>query len=227
MSRAVVLFSGGQDSTTCLFLAKSQHEHVTAVSIRYGQRHAAEIEAAAKIAALAGADHVILDVPAIAQIGDSALVGASAIAGDGGRQDDGVPNGLPTSFVPMRNAILLSLAAAVAVKVGAHVLYTGVCQTDYSGYPDCRQGFIESLNDAFCEGLPSSTPLSIVTPLMKLTKAETVQLAASLPGCLDALALSVTCYEGARPGCGACPACTLRARGFTEAGVTDPAEVRA
>lgn len=224
MSKAVVLFSGGQDSTTCLYFAKLLHDSVIAVSVAYGQRHKAELDAAAKIAALAGVEHRVLDLPVLGQLSDSALVSDAPLTASGGVPDREMPQGLPTSFVPGRNALLLTLAAAVAVKVGARDIYSGVCQTDYSGYPDCRREFVDALERSLTLAMPSSSgPLRIVTPLMHMTKAETVKLARRVPGCWEALALTLTCYNGARPGCGACPACELRAKGFAEAGEADPA----
>lgn len=223
--KAVVLLSGGQDSTTCLYLAKAQYGSVAAISLDYGQRHAIELDAAAEIAAMAGVPHEGLSIPALQQIGGSALIGAEApIAGSGGLADAEMPQGLPTSFVPGRNMILLATAAAYAVKAGAKTIVTGTCQTDFSGYPDCRRVFIDAMQVAATLAMPSSCgPIHIDTPLMWLTKAETVALARSLPGCWEALARSVTCYMGERPGCGACPACDLRAAGFAEAGLPDPA----
>jgi len=227
-SKAVVLLSGGQDSTTCLFFAIAEHGagNVVAVSVDYGQRHRVELEAARDIARLAGvAEHVVLDTSVLKQLGDSALVNGAAIEADGGRADIEAPSGLPTSFVPGRNMIMLAFAAAVAVKHGAKHIYTGVCQTDYSGYPDCRREFIDAMQRAATLAMPSSSgPLEVVTPLMHLTKAETVAMARGLgDGCWTALAKTVTCYHGQRPGCGVCPACELRAAGFAEAGETDPA----
>lgn len=226
MSRAIVLFSGGQDSTTCLYLAKQLYDEVHAVSIFYGQRHASELEAAAEIVKLAKVDHTVLHLDALGEIGDSALVRAGQeLTGEGGRSDHAAPNGLPSSFVPGRNLLFLSLAASVAVKLGVQDIITGVCQTDYSGYPDCRREFIDVLEKAATLAMPSSAgPMRVVTPLMYMTKAETVRMAARLPGCLDALKLSVTCYNGLRPGCGTCAACVLRAQGFSSAGLTDPAQ---
>jgi 7-cyano-7-deazaguanine synthase len=224
MNKAVVLLSGGQDSTTCLFWARERFE-VHAVAIWYGQRHAVEIESADRIAALAGATFMVLRQPVLADLGDSALVrSAQAIQGDGGREDAKAPNGLPTSFVPGRNLFFLATAAAYAAKIGARDIVTGVCQTDYSGYPDCRREFIDATEKAITLAMPSSAgPFTIHTPLMALTKAATVHLARSLPGCWDALAYSVTCYEGKLPGCGKCPACDLRGKGFAQAGYPDPA----
>lgn len=224
MSKAIVLFSGGQDSTTCLYLAREQYDEVLAVSIFYGQRHKAELEAARLIVERANIRQLVLEIPAFGALGNSALVSGAALRGDGGPADKEMPQGLPTSFVPGRNALMLTLAAAVAVREGAKVIITGTCQTDYSGYPDCRREFVDALEGALSLAMPSSAgPIRIETPLMWLTKAETVRLAKRLPGCWEALALSMTCYEGRRPGCGICAACSLRTKGFAEAGERDPA----
>ena len=227
MSKAVVLFSGGQDSTTCLFWARQQFDEVFALSLFYGQRHATEIDAASSIVRMAGVQWQQIDLGALGSIGGSALVDHdSTIEGEGGLVDTEMPQGLPTSYVPARNLIFLSFAAAVAVREGAHDIVTGVCQTDFSGYPDCRRPFVDALERTLSTGLPSScVPMRILTPLMYLTKAESVKLATRLPGCMDALALSVTCYKGERPGCGACPSCELRAKGFSGAGIEDPSLV--
>jgi len=227
MSKAVVLFSGGQDSTTCLYWARQYFDKVYAVSVDYGQRHRIELEAAREIVRMAGVGQVVLALPALAQLADSDLVREKVtFVTVGGRPDHAMPEGLPSSFVPGRNAMMLALAAAFAVKVGVRDIVTGVCQTDYSGYPDCRREFVDALELAITLAMPSSAgPLRILTPLMYLTKAETVRLAYRLGDqCWRALALTVTCYNGQRPGCGACPACVLRARGFAEASLSDPAE---
>jgi 7-cyano-7-deazaguanine synthase len=226
MRGAIVLFSGGQDSTTCLYWAKQNFDVVRAVSVVYGQRHISEIEAARKIAELASVPHDVLHCEALKQIADSALVGTDALTLAGGRPDVGTANGLPSSFVPGRNIVLMTLAASVAVKHGYRNIVSGVCQTDYSGYPDCRRPFVDALEITLNHGLPSSCgPFAIHTPLMYRTKAQTVLMAQDLPGCMEALAQSVTCYNGSRPGCGKCPACDLRQKGFLEAGVKDPAEL--
>lgn len=221
---AIVLLSGGQDSTTCLYWALSQFDEVHAVNIVYGQRHATELKAAEKIAKLAGVSYTKLDLRVLEQIGGSALVGDGELAGSGGHVDDAMPEGLPTSFVPGRNMLFLATAASFAVRKGARSIVTGVCQTDYSGYPDCREEFVKAMQDAATLAMPSSCgPIEIHTPLMRLTKAETVQMARELDGCWEALAHSVTCYNGEIPGCGTCPACELRAAGFAAAGEEDPA----
>jgi 7-cyano-7-deazaguanine synthase len=227
MTRAVVLLSGGQDSTTTLYLAKTLHDGVHAVSIGYGQRHVAERASAEEIAKLAGVPFERVELEALGKLTtSSALTDASKpLTWEGGIPDAAMPQGLPSSFVPGRNALLLGVAAAIAVREGARDIYTGVCQTDYSGYPDCRREFIDAMEKALTLAMPSSAgPLRIHTPLMHITKAESVKLARRLPGCWEALALSRTCYEGKRPGCGVCAACVLRAKGFAEAGESDPAE---
>jgi 7-cyano-7-deazaguanine synthase len=227
MSAALVLLSGGQDSTTCLYWAKTMFDRVYALSIFYGQRHETELEAARSIADLAGVvKHHTSDFPVLSYIGDSALLNTvDPIEGSGGYADAESEGGLPTSFVPGRNLLFLGIAGAWAVSLGVKDIVTGVCETDFSGYPDCRRVFVDAMEQALTLAMPSeSGPLRLHTPLMNIDKRETVDLARRLPGCWDALAHTVTCYHGARPGCGTCPACKLRAQGFAEAGETDPAK---
>lgn len=225
MKKAIVLLSGGQDSTTCLYWARNYFAEVETIGIFYGQRHRRELEAAQKIARKAGVSFQCLNADILGTLGDSALVKSGAnLTMAGGRLDSQAPNGLPSSFVPGRNALFLVIAGAFAVRANAKHIVTGTCQTDYSGYPDCRREFIDAQERALNLAMPSSAgPLHIHTPLMCLTKAETVKLARTFAGCWEALAESLTCYEGLRPGCGICPACVLRARGFAEAGEIDPA----
>lgn len=225
--KAVVLLSGGQDSTTSLFWALAMgYEVVSALSFCYGQRHVAELVAAKEIAKLMDVPHNTIELGTL--LGSTSALTNSALQlhGDGGFPDAEMPQGLPTSFVPGRNLIFLSLAAIHAVSLGAKNVITGVCQTDYSGYPDCRQRFIESIEDSINLAMPTSVgQIVIQTPLMNLTKAATVTLMRSFdPIAWRALGMSVTCYHGKRPGCGECPACQLRAKGFQEAGIDDPAE---
>lgn len=233
VSKALVLLSGGQDSTTCLYWAKEQraadgsprYAEIHAVTLHYGQRHVSEIGAAAMIAGLAGvASHRVFDVPVL-MASPSALVDVTKpIAASGGYVDAEAPGGLPTSFVPGRNLVFLAMAASYAASLGCDTIVTGVCQADYSGYPDCRASFVQAMAEAIGEAMPSGMPpMSIATPLMDQSKADSIRMAAQLPGCLEALAHSVTCYHGQRPGCGSCPACVVRARGFAEAGIADPA----
>lgn len=212
---AVVLLSGGQDSTTCLFWAKAYFDNVVALSIDYGQRHHIELEAAKKIAHIAKVEHKIFATSIFTDIGDSALVGNGDISAFHKSSKD-----LPASFVPGRNILFLTIAGALAYKKGITSIVTGTCQTDFSGYYDCRDITIKSLQITLSLGLGKD--ITIHTPLMWLNKKETVNLAISLPGCMEALAYSHTCYEGQRPPCGKCPACILRAKGFEEAEVIDP-----
>jgi 7-cyano-7-deazaguanine synthase len=223
--RAVVLLSGGQDSTTCLGWAKRRFIDVFALSINYGQRHHSELIAAEEIAKMFSVPLTQLQFPALGSLGGSALVSTDKnIAPDGGYADAEAPNGLPTSFVPGRNLLLLGLAAAHAVQMQASNIVTGTCQSDYSGYPDCRRVFIDAAQQAITLAMPSSAgPFEVHTPLMYRSKAEAVLMAHDDPTTWRALARSVTCYYGNRPGCGKCPACDLRAKGFATAGFSDPA----
>jgi len=220
--QVVSLLSGGQDSTTCLFwsIQKFGATEVVALTIDYGQRHNSEIGAAARIAEIAGVEWKLLSFPALQQIGDSPLVSSSGsiVGTHRGRSD------LPASFVPGRNYLFLGLAAALAYKVGADSVVGGMCQTDYSGYPDCREVAIRHIEQAISTSM--DFPLKIYTPLMYLTKADSVRMAQGLADCMDALAYSQTCYEGKYPPCEVCPACRLRAKGFMEAGIPDPLIVR-
>lgn len=209
---AIVLLSGGQDSTTCLALALEHFDRVKAVAFDYGQRHNIELCSARSVAEAAGVEIEIIKVPGLR--GSSLTDHSRAVDADGGM------HGLPSTFTPARNLVFLALAAGVAVEFGAGVLVTGVCQTDYSGYPDCRDEFIVAAEDAINKALGIDW-FEIHTPLMELTKAETVTLAVSLDA-LGLLAHSHTCYLGLSPSCGTCPACVLRLKGFAEAGVTDP-----
>jgi 7-cyano-7-deazaguanine synthase len=220
--RALVLFSGGQDSTTCLAWALARFAHVETLGFAYGQTHKAELEARPRIrermAAVSwhghlGEDHVLsLDV--LTQIGGSALTGDVAIA----MRTDGLPN----TFVPGRNLLFLVSAAALGARRGISDLVGGMCETDYSGYPDCRAETIHATEVAIHLGL--AHPITIHTPLMHINKAETWRLAEQLGGSalVDLIVEdTVTCYRGETEtrhdwgyGCGTCPACELRARGY-------------
>jgi len=213
--KALVVLSGGQDSTTCLYWAirRFGHEAVAALTFDYGQRHRVELECAAAVARLAGVPHDCLPIDTFAALGGDALTDPE-IAVEAA--EDGA---LPSTFVPGRNLIFLTFAAAYAYQRGIRHLVTGVAQTDYSGYPDCRETTIEALQQALRLGMESE--VEIHTPLMHLSKKDTVLLAHEL-GALPAMAYTHTCYNGLRPPCGRCPACELRARGFAEAGIDDP-----
>lgn len=223
---ALVLFSGGQDSATCLAWALSRYDHVETIGFDYGQRHAIELTLRPHLltslrtihpewANKLGDDHM-LDLSLLASISETALTRDMTIT----LQEDGLPN----TFVPGRNLLFLTSAAALAYRRGIKNLVGGMCETDYSGYPDCRDETLRSLEHAINLGMASA--LSIQTPLMWLSKAQSWQLAASLGGTelVELIRTDThTCYLGQRGvlhtwghGCGTCPACELRARGYTE-----------
>jgi len=217
---AVVLLSGGQDSTTCLFWAlQNFDDEVLALNILYGQRHKIEAEAARKIAYIAGVDLQEIHADQIFKaLGNSGLIETGSDISSSHKTDPS----LPASFVPGRNIMFLTIAAAWAYSRGINDIVTGVCQTDYSGYPDCRDNTIKSVQVALSLGLAKD--IIIHTPLMWMTKSETVLIAKDdlASSCWRALAYSHTCYEGKIPPCGKCPACKLRSKGFDEAGLVDP-----
>ena len=204
----LVVFSGGQDSTTCLFWAKQRFNRVVALSFRYGQRHELEVELARDIAKEADVEFHVLDVPLVGQLGSNSLTDKSITI------DEVKPeNSFPNTFVPGRNLFFLSIAAVFAREHGIFNIVTGVSQTDFSGYPDCRDAFIKSLNVTL--DLALDAQFKIHTPLMWLDKAQTWALADSL-GVLDLVRTrTLTCYNGVvGDGCGHCPACTLSRRGL-------------
>ena len=221
---ALVLFSGGQDSTACLAWALQRYARVETVGFDYGQRHHIELDCRVSVraallkafphwAARLGDDH-LLDLRLLAQLSDSALTSERAI--------ELQANGLPNTFVPGRNLLFLTFAAALAYRRGAGVLVGGMCETDYSGYPDCRDNTLKAMQVALSLGLDA--PMVVETPLMWLSKAQTWALTAQLGGsALTDLVVehTHTCYLGSRGarhawgyGCGTCPACALRAAGF-------------
>lgn len=205
--KALVVFSGGQDSTTCLFWALRNFKEVEAVTFDYGQRHLAEIECARDIARELGVRHHVLDLSLLNQLAPNALTRHDIPVAEG---EDGE---LPSTFVPGRNLVFLSFAGILAKQIGARRIVTGVCETDFSGYPDCRDVFIKSLNVTL--NLSMDDTFVIDTPLMWLDKAETWALADEL-GAFDYVRTkTLTCYEGVlADGCGQCPACQLRRRGL-------------
>lgn len=222
--RALVLHSGGQDSTTCLAWALDRYDYVETIGFNYGQRHAVELECRQRVieelrtqfpkwASKLGQDH-LLDLRLLAQISDTAMTDGRAI--------EMQANGLPNTFVPGRNLLFLTFAATVAYRRELHVLVGGMCETDFSGYPDCRDNTLKALQVALSLGFAS--PMVIETPLMWLDKAQTWALARDL-GHSSLVDLIVehthTCYLGDRSkrnqwgyGCGQCPACQLRKSGF-------------
>ena len=222
-TRALVLFSGGQDSATCLAWALQRYAHVETVGFDYGQRHRIELECRATFlkelrarfpqwAGRLGEDH-LLDLALLGQVSDTALTADKAIEFE--------KSGLPNTFVPGRNLIFFTFAAAIAYRRGLSVLVGGMCETDYSGYPDCRDDTLKSLQVTL--GLGLDQRLVIETPLMWIDKAATWQLTQDLGGTalVDLVREEThTCYKGERSvrhdwgyGCGSCPACELRAQG--------------
>ncbi|WP_321426856.1 7-cyano-7-deazaguanine synthase QueC [uncultured Bacteroides sp.] len=207
---AVVLFSGGQDSTTCLFWAKKQFKKVYALSFLYGQKHQKEVEIARSIAEKAGIEFHQIDASFISKLGSSSLTDNS-IEMDQEKPAESFPN----TFVPGRNLFFLSIAAVFAREHGVRHLVTGVSQTDFSGYPDCRDSFIKSLNVTI--NLAMDEQFVIHTPLMWIDKTETWALADEL-GVFDLVRYeTLTCYNGVpADGCGHCPSCKLRNHGLQE-----------
>ena len=205
---ALVVFSGGQDSTTCLFWAKKHFKEVYALSFIYGQKHVKEVELARGIAERAGVHFHAMDVSFIGHLGKNSLTDTSIV------MDEEKPEGsFPNTFVPGRNLFFLSIAAVYAREHGISHLVTGVSQTDFSGYPDCRDSFIKSLNVTL--NLAMDEQFVIHTPLMWIDKAQTWALADEL-GVLDLIRNeTLTCYNGVQgDGCGHCPACKLRREGL-------------
>lgn len=225
-SRALVLFSGGQDSTVCLAWALQHHDHVETVGFDYGQRHAVELAARPRIlmqlraissdwSRRLGQDHV-LDLRSFGAIGETAMTTHAPIT----QTEDGSPN----TFVPARNLAFFVHAAALGYRRGINALVGGMCETDYSGYPDCRDATLKALAHAMRLGIDQ--PIEIITPLMRIDKAQTWALADQLGGkpLVDMIVEEThTCYLGSRAqrhawgyGCGHCPACRLRARGWDQ-----------
>ncbi|MCX7279409.1 MAG: 7-cyano-7-deazaguanine synthase QueC [Burkholderiales bacterium] len=223
-SRALVLFSGGQDSTTCLAQALSKYDHVETVAFDYGQRHHVELQARLRVleqiklqfpqwAGKMGEDH-LLDLSVLGQVSETSLTRDMAFKME--------ESGLPNTFVPGRNLLFLTLAAALAYRRNLEVIVTGVCETDFSGYPDCRDDTMKAMQLALSLGMDKR--YLIETPLMWIDKAQTWELARQLGGqaLVDLIVEHThTCYLGDRGhrqawgyGCGECPACVLRARGF-------------
>lgn len=215
--KALVVLSGGQDSTTCLYWAIDRfgRSNVSSITFDYGQKHRIELECAREVAAAAGVANVCLPIDTFAALGGDALTDMAIPVSDEADQE----TELPVTFVAGRNLIFLTFAAAYAYRHGIQHIVTGVAQTDYSGYPDCREETMVALQRAITLGMDRE--FTIHTPLMHRSKKETVELAVRL-GALEAMALTHTCYKGLRPPCGECQACRLRARGFAEAGVQDP-----
>ena len=220
MKRAIILLSGGLDSTTALWLARAEGYELYTLSFDYGQRHVRELSAAAKLSELAGAkSHQVVTLQ-LNQWGGSSLTDKSIEIEDGdiNRHD------IPMTYVPARNMIFLSVAASFAEAVGAQDIFIGVSEVDYSGYVDCRHEFIEAMQNAINKGTvmgaEKNQPITIHTPFIDKTKSEEIQIATELGVPLE---YTWSCYRGDEKPCGTCDSCLLRAQAFKEANVEDPA----
>ena len=232
-TKALVVLSGGQDSTTCLFWAKKQFDEVHAITFDYGQRHGIEIDAAGKVAEMAGvASHEVINVPNCL-VSTSPLISSADLEqyADHDSMAETIGDRVELTFVPMRNTLFMTIAFNRAVKLGCTEVITGICQADNANYPDCtetfRNHFEEMANVSL--GLEAGDPryINLVAPLMNSSKAGTVYIAIGLPGCMEALAYSHTSYDGKYPPTDMNHANVLRAKGFEDAGVPDPLVVRA
>ena len=228
---ALVVFSGGQDSTTCLIWALKKFENISAITFNYKQRHNIEIDCAKNIIDFLRSkkkiqiawlkdntqiNHIIVDISFLSNILQTAMIQDLDIE----YNDE---TNLPTTFVPGRNILFLTIAAAYAYQKKIKHIITGVCQTDYSGYPDCRDATLKSLQATLKLGLEYD--IIIHTPLMWKNKAETIKMMQKLGG-LELYKYTHTCYKGERPACGDCPACKLRLKGYKEVGLIDPLEYK-
>lgn len=213
--KALVIFSGGQDSTTCLGYALKKYDEVEVVSFLYGQKHEKEVEIARSIAKDLNVKFNVIDLSFFKDISVSALTSNGDMNGE-----HPLNKNLPASYVPNRNALFITIAHAMAQTLGAGVLITGVCETDFSGYPDCRNEFVVSLAKSLNIG--AETDIIVETPLMHLDKKQTWELAEEV-GILELVRTrTLTCYNGIETlnewgmGCGECPSCKLRAKGYRE-----------
>lgn len=209
---AIVLLSGGADSAICASWAKDKFADITCIGFNYGQSHKRELISAQNIANILDSDFYEVAIP---------IASKSSLTGGRGTRRD-----LPSTFVPCRNLVFLSLAASFAIENNCRNLVTGVCQTDYSGYPDCRREFIDSFeHSVHLANSPEFHLFQVYTPLMHMTKAESVIFAKSIPRAWECLSNSWTCYLGKDVPCKECDACLLRQKGFEIAGMYDPALV--
>lgn len=223
MKKAVVLLSGGMDSTTVLYMAKSQGYEVCAISFDYGQRHYKELACAKAVAESAGVkEHIIINTNMNAW-GGSALTDANISVPDSNPDNNINKNKIPVTYVPARNMIFLSFAASYAEVIGAQDIFLGVSEVDYSGYVDCRQEFIDAMENAINLGtvcaVEEGKKIKIHAPLVHMSKADEIKLGIELG--VD-YGLTWTCYRGEKLACGTCDSCSLRLKAFEEAGYADP-----
>lgn len=228
MSNAVVILSGGQDSTTCLHWAIAKYKKVYGLTFNYGQTHSLELESAKKIAQMNNIEHEIINVPNILKSTSPLTDKTQKLETYDNYQemDEIIGDRVELTFVPMRNAFFLTLGANYALSKNCRTLVTGVCQQDNANYPDCRHTFIHSQEKTINEAL-GIKDFKIEAPLIFKTKAESIKLAISLDSCMNSMAYSHTCYAGEYPPCGKCHSCVLREQGFKEANIVDPLIERA
>ena len=217
MRKAVVILSGGMDSTTALFIAKKEYE-ITPLHFNYGQRtERKELESFNKICDFLNLENrYVIDLPFFKQIGANALVDENLEVPTGG-----LTEGVPITYVPFRNGIFLSIAASIAEKEGAEAIFIGVVEEDSSGYPDCTESFIKHMKDAINSGTKPETKIEIKTPLIHLKKEDIVKKAVEVGVPLE---LTWSCYKNEERACGVCDSCRLRLKGFEKAGIKDPIE---
>ena len=214
MKKAVCILSGGMDSAVASYIAQKDGYEIVALHFNYGQRtEAKELEAFGAIAKSLDAKTYEIDLPFFKQIGASALVDKSIAV-----PVDGIKPGIPVTYVPFRNGIFLSIAAAIAEKEGAEAIYIGVVEEDSSGYPDCREEFIQKMQEAINAGTKPQTKIEIKTPLIHLKKEDIVRVGAQLGVPLE---LTWSCYQNSDEACGVCDSCRLRLKGFEKAGLKD------
>jgi len=230
MKKAMVVLSGGQDSTTCLFWALSHFDEVEAISFDYGQRHSIELDSARKIAAMACVPHSVVTFSPGMLRSTSPLTSNSVLEqyNNATEMDSIIGTRVEKTFVPMRNTLFLTVATNHALAAGASALVTGICQADNANYPDCTEHFRLLMERLVCQSLGlGDKGFQILAPLMNCSKADTVRLAKSMPRCWAALAYSHTSYDGKYPPVDMNHANVLRAAGFEEAGEPDPLVLRA
>ena len=225
-NKGLVVLSGGQDSTTTALIARKECKELHGITFDYGQKHKIEIKSAIKIAKLLKfKTYEIIKIPYILK-STSPLVNKKKKLKKYNTPKE-IPKGIEPTFIPSRNILFLTIASNRAVLHGCKIIYAGVCEEDYGGYPDCRRIFIDSMENSLGLGISGLKKfIKIKTPLMKLTKKESVKIAAKNSKSMEEFNKifreTHTCYDGIKGGCGKCHACVLRDRGFKEAGITDP-----
>lgn len=219
MPKAVVLLSGGLDSTVTLACSLNDGNETTALSFRYGQRHSRELDSAKAVASYYGVKHIMTDIDL--SMFRSSLIGTS---GEVKKDRRDIGNDIPDTYVPARNIIMLSIAAGLCESLGADRIYIGANSVDYSGYPDCRKEFFDAFAEMLAKGTKTGTeghPIKVITPILRSSKADIVKLGKKMNAPLH---LTWSCYSGGSKACGRCDSCKLRLKGFADAGYKDEAE---